>query len=51
MLEPRIVAISVSRFAEAVAPAETGEAGAANDATLRLGLGFAVPLPWDWSSE
>jgi len=36
MLEPRIVAISVSRFAEAVAPVDLGEAEAANGATLRL---------------
>ena len=35
MLEPRIVAMSVSRFAETVAPADMGEAEAANDATLR----------------
>jgi hypothetical protein len=41
MLEPRIVAISVSRFVAAVAPADTGEAGTAKDATLRLGLGSA----------
>ena len=37
MLEPRIVAMSVSRFAEAVAPVEMGGAEAANGATLRLG--------------
>ena len=35
MLEPRIVAISVSRFVAAVAPADTGEAEAAKSATLR----------------
>ena len=38
MLEPRIVAISVSRFVEAVGPADMGGAEAAKDATLRLGL-------------
>jgi hypothetical protein len=37
MLEPRIVAMSVSRFAEAVAPADVGVAEATNHATLRLG--------------
>ena len=39
MLEPRIVAISVSRFVAALAPADTGEAEAAKDATLRLDSG------------
>ena len=38
MLEPRIVAISVSRFVEAVGRADMGGAEAAKGATLRLGL-------------
>lgn len=36
MLEPRIVAIRVSCFAEEVATGEIGEAEAANAPTLRL---------------
>jgi hypothetical protein len=39
MLEPRIVATSVSRFADAVASDDVGGAEAANHATLRRDWG------------
>ena len=46
MLEPRIVAISVSRFVEAVGPADVRRAEAVNHATLRPGLGTESPSPF-----